>query len=104
MSRQVWCSECAKDKHPGTRKVFDESEWGEPAEYERVVKGRARKPHAAQRYLLVNAVRHPLSLDAFDCDNCGSRIAPGAEAATWTVWSEDMEEPPEWESEYLERT
>lgn len=102
MSRQVWCSECAKDKQPGTRKVLETSEWGEPAEYERVVKGVTRRPQPEQRYIVVNGIREPLSLVYYDCDSCGKAIFPGQPAATWTVWKDGMEEPSEWENEFLQ--
>lgn len=99
---QVWCAECAKDKQPGTRKVLERSAWGEPAEFERVLKGRARKPQAEQRVMFFNGEPIPLAQGHYDCDNCGAPIRPGDPAMTWTVWTEMMTEPAEWESQFLE--
>lgn len=86
----MWCAKCAKDKQAGTRKVFEASVWGEPAEYERVVKGIARAPRAEQRVVFINRAAYPMSQGQYDCDNC------------WTVWLDGMEEPAAWENEYLE--
>lgn len=102
MMKRMWCAECGKDKQPGTRQVFERSEWGEPAEYERVVKGQARKPQAEQRVMFFNGAPIPLAEQHYDCDNCGEPIRPGDPAMTWTVWTEMMEEPAEWESQFLE--
>lgn len=104
MTRQVWCGECGEKKRPGTRQIYAASPEGEPAEYERIVKGRAKQPKPEQRVMYINAVAHPLATDHFDCDDCSKPIYPGDLVTTWTVWVDGYPEPDNWEQEYLEVT
>ncbi len=97
------CDDCMENKQPGTRLLLAKSPIGQPAEYERVVRGIAKVPNPKDRYVQVNGVKHPLPPDHFDCDNCGAEIKPGDKAGTWTVWTEGRPIR-EWEHEYLEIT
>lgn len=101
MSRRLWCAECGdrNQKLDGTRIVYErtppeEGYPGDPAEYERVKWGRARRPRLERAYLV--------PLEFYICDGCNARIDPGARAMAWTLWREDMPTPPDWEWEYLE--
>jgi hypothetical protein len=106
--RKIWCAKCAKEKEPGTRQIYERSEFGEPAEYERVVFGRALKPKPKQRLGFIgklgdpNPATVPLDMSHYDCDNCNARIRPGEPCAAWTVWTENQPEPEAWEAEFLE--
>ena len=98
--RQLLCESCAADKREGSRRVYERGSFGEPAEYERVIWGFAATPKWEQRIMKINGEPHPLSLDGYDCDLCGERIAPGARCAAWSVWAEGQSIP-SWEDEFL---
>lgn len=99
--RELWCDECGKRKEPGTRMVLEATLEGEPAEYERVVKGAARHPKPEERVVYVNNAAIPLDKDFYICDHCNAEIRPGTRAVTWTVWADGQLEPEPWEQEYL---
>lgn len=101
-ARLLLCAECGKDKRQGL--LYPATNL-EPAEYGRVTFGLARKPTASQRTVVISSdlgsESHVLSLDSFDCDDCGSAILPGTDAAAWTIWVGENE-PGHWEADYLE--
>lgn len=100
--RQVWCADCGSEKQVGRRMVLPASVEGEPAEYERVCYGTARQPNPEERFVMINDAKFPLPPDYYICDQCGGEIRPGDQAYTWTVWTNNMEEPAAWEQEFVE--
>lgn len=103
MSRQLLCVDCALRRLPaGTRRIQERSEEGEPAEYQRLVVGVAKAPNPETHVITVNEAVYPLDPSFYICDDCNAAIRPGDRCAGWTVWLEWMEEPPEWEGDFLE--
>jgi hypothetical protein len=100
--RQLLCKRCAAEKAEGTRKVFEASPYGEPAEYERVKWGRAKQPTQAQRTIYVNGAPIPMSTGEYTCDECSASIMPGERCCAWSVWTEGTSVAA-WETEYIER-
>ncbi len=98
----VLCGECVKKKEPGTRLIYERSEIGEPAEFQRVTVGTARRPKAEQRYIKVNNEKTDLDLGYYNCDTCNAEIRPGDLCGAWTVWTEETGPIAFWEGEYLE--
>lgn len=99
--RHFLCGECIKEKNPGTRKIYERSEIGEPAEFERVMTGFASIPNPDQRWMAINGVRESLPLDYYNCDLCNAEVKPGEPCGTWTVWTEATGPIEEWEYEFL---
>lgn len=100
--REILCKECTKKHLPeGTRKIYERSKLGEPAEYQRLIVGRALIPSFTQRTVLIN--NHPTLLDLtfYNCDDCNKEIRPGDECSCWSVWTEEQEPTPEWESRFI---
>jgi hypothetical protein len=90
------------NKKEGTRLAYPRSAIGEPAEYERVMKGIARQPQAEQRWVSINGDRHTMTLDFYNCDTCNAEIRPGEPAGCWSVWTEEQAgRIPDWEQEYI---
>lgn len=100
--RHILCAKCMEGKTPGTRQTHARSDIGEPAEFERVVAGIAKKPRQIQRMISVNGVCSYLSLEFFNCDRCDGEIRPGDKAGAITAWTEATVLIAEWEREYLE--
>jgi hypothetical protein len=101
MSRRLLCAGCGDERREGLRVALAASELGEPAEWERIVKGRAHAPTTEQRTMFVNGEPLHLAMDGYDCDRCGGAIKPGDEACAETIWLDGRPEPPAWESEFL---
>ena len=99
--RHVRCEKCMDKKIPGTRLICPRSQMGEPAEFERVILGTARQPEQSQRWISINGVRENLPTEHFNCDGCGAHIKPGENCGAWTVWTEEQQEPPAWEGEFI---
>lgn len=101
--RQLLCPECYTPRLPeGTRQILARSADGEPAEYQRLTVGRAKRPTREQRMIYVNNDPLPLEVDHYDCDDCGQKIERGELCAAWSVWTEDQAETEYWEPEFLE--
>ncbi len=100
--RRLLCKDCIKGKESGTRQILPRTNLGEPAEFERVVRGVARTPKSNQRYIEINGEKHILPDDHYDCDNCGSEIKPGEPCGAWSVWTEEQGGIVEWEAAYVE--
>jgi hypothetical protein len=64
--------------------------------------GTAKTPKLEQRTAFINYEPFPMDPDHYDCDNCMKPIKPGDPCAAWTVWTADMQVPPEWEREFME--
>jgi hypothetical protein len=100
----VLCASCIELHGPsGERQIRPRSASisGEPAEYERVLRGIALTPQSTQRYILVNDTKKDLPLDYYNCDLCNAQIRPGEPCGTWTVWTDATGPIPAWEHEYL---
>lgn len=100
--RQLRCEKCIAPRQAGTRTIYPRSAIGEPAEFERVLIGRAKVPQLNQRWMELNGERQSLPTEYYNCDGCGAEIKPGELCGTWSVWTEDMQPVPAWESSYLE--
>src|ERR1041384_4552917 len=100
--RHLLCRECMNEKQPGTRQIYPRSAIGEPAEYERIVVGVARRPAKSQRWIAVNGEKEYLSTDFFNCDSCDAKIKPGDPCGAQTVWTETTGQISPWEHEYIE--
>jgi len=88
-------------KEPGTHLLYPRSPIGEPAEFERVMRGIAQMPTQDVRWMSVNGVKQNLPMDHWDCDGCGGPIKPGDRCGTWTVWTEEHGGIAPWEHAYL---
>lgn len=110
MSRQIWCDACGQRPHFGAGllkigryELLPESNFGEPAEWVRVVKGIARRPTPEQRVMTINDEAFPLNPDSYTCDDCNADIKPGQVAWCVTVFTPGYRgEPAAWESAFVE--
>jgi hypothetical protein len=103
MSKKLLCNECGKrhEDKQGVVKVLERSEIGEPAEFGRFVRGKARIPDPKQRVAYLNDIPYQLDVDIYNCDMCGSVIKPGDDALCVTYWNEHQYEPRFWEHKFL---
>jgi hypothetical protein len=89
----------------GVRKIYERSGI-EPAEYQRLTRGKAKQPQAEQRQVSFGTPgdmeTHDMGTDCYNCDDCNAEIKPGEICAAWSVWREDQRPVPVWELEYLE--
>jgi hypothetical protein len=83
-------------KQDGTRQLARRTA-REPAEYERVVWGRALMPQPEQRVIRIDGVELPPS--EYTCDNCLASIKPGELCCAWSAWVYD--DMPEWEGQFI---
>ncbi len=111
MSRQLLCAECGKNYQSSTtsagREILPRSPIGEPAEWERVVRGRATNPTPRTRTMYVNGVPTALPLEYFECDLCMKNLPLGTDVVAVTWWQPARlpapnVPPPDWEADYLE--
>lgn len=72
-----------------------------PAEFERIIWGTARHPKKSQRQRTVNGKVEALSPGAYDCDQCGSPILPGADACCYSAIDAGRRIAP-WEAEFID--
>lgn len=99
--RHLHCAKCGARSTPGRRQAYAADVDG-PAEWERIVRGRAKMPTPEQRDTNVNGTPVPLTLEHFDCDLCGDPIRPGDVATAITAWQPSrQQEPRYWEADYL---
>lgn len=101
--RKVLCTSCGS-RFPESmmaKQIYPRSEYGEPAEFQRVIKGKALSPAPEQRVIYVNDQPHKLETGHYDCDLCGAKIKPGDDITCWTVWTERQQEPNLWEHQYV---
>jgi len=102
--RHLLCARpgCGDRHQPGRRQAYAATPC-EPAEWIRVLRGRAKAPTPAQRVATVNGTTVPLPVGHFDCDVCGQPIRPGDVATAVTAWQPYRHtEPPIWELAYLD--
>jgi hypothetical protein len=102
-SKRVLCADCGK-RHPVShlkKEIFGRSEIGEPAEYSRVMKGKALEAAPSQRVIYMNDVPHKLEAGHYDCDLCGGKIKPGDNVTCLTIWNERQATPGVWEIQYM---
>lgn len=101
--RHLRCARCAKREVRGRYNVPANAHG--PAEAYRVIDGYAKQPTAAQRTITIHTSTDvqttTLDTSYFDCDLCGSPIAPGDRCTTITVWPAARPDPPAWEAEYI---
>jgi hypothetical protein len=100
--KYIICKTCLSERQIGNRKLRDRSPIGEPAEFERVSMGVAKQPKPEQRFMTVNEERVELAPDIFNCDSCNTEIRQSEQCGAWTVWTDEQNEPPMWEAEYME--
>jgi hypothetical protein len=101
--RDVLCIKCAQKHLPtGTRQIYPRSALGEPAEFQRLVLGKAKQPTQENRYIAVDGVKDLLDTSFWNCDTCNAEIRPGEPCACWSVWREDMQPIGPWEDQYIE--
>ena len=104
MARRLLCEACREQYTAGRYELLAAGPDG-PAEWVRVVAGRAKAPTIEQRTIRINGVPYPPSaedLTHYACDHCNSNIRPGDPAWAVTIWiPRDHTEPPAWESAYL---
>lgn len=100
---RLLCRQCGEGKEPGRRIALDATP-EEPAEWERIVRGKAKPPTKENHYLSVGGDRYELPLDHYICDRCNGDIRPGDDAVAVTWWQEGRPEPVPWETKFLETT
>ncbi len=101
MSRSLLCQNCAARKEEGERQLYAASSLGEPAEYERVVWGKALPPHPNQRVMFINERPHLLPLSHYDCDQCAAPISLGERCCAWTIWTDATGPIGSWERAFI---
>lgn len=103
MSRRLLCKECGKKyQASGTIELLPRSSIGEPAEIGRIIKGKAKTPQQSQRIIYMNDIPMQLEQGNYDCDLCGSKIAPGDECTCISIWLEGKQPIPIWEDKFIE--
>jgi hypothetical protein len=100
---RLHCKDCGRAKVSSNKRlILSRTDQGEPAKFERVTRGVAKRPNPKNRILYVNGIPQQLSLNYFNCDSCGRPIYPGEKCVAISIWTELMPEPEYWESDYLE--
>jgi hypothetical protein len=100
--KQILCEACGQEHKliAGERLALEASD-EEPAEYERIVWGKATQPDPAGRVMYVNDVAFPLPLNEYICDLCSASIKPGDRCCAQSVWLDGQDPVEVWEQEFI---